>query len=212
MEDIFERRLIGVLIIDRVEDAVPLADALLAGGLNTFEVTLRTPDAAKCIEAIRKARPQVCLGAGTVLDPTLLSRALAAGAQFAIAPSLNEDVARAARRLGIPYFPGAATAREIELSLALGCSVVKLFPAGLVGGVAMVKALASTYSHTGLKLIPTGSLNQTQLVDYLAQPIVAAVGGSWMAERKLIQAKDWNKITALTTEAMNIARQANKAT
>ena len=210
MEELFERRLIGVLIIDCAEDAVPLADALLTGGLDTFEVTLRTPDAAECIAAIRKARPQVRLGAGTVLDPNLLSRALAAGAQFAIAPSLNEDVARAARRLGIPYFPGAATAREIELCLSFGCSIVKLFPAGLLGGVAMVKAMASTYAHTGLKLIPTGSINQTQLADYLAQPIVAAVGGSWMAERKLIQARDWNKITALTAEAMSIARSATK--
>lgn len=208
MKQILERRLVSVAILERTADALPLARALLAGGLDIIEVTFRTAEAARCIAAIREALPAMLVGAGTVLSPEQARQAAAAGAQFAVAPGLNEAVVEAAGQCGLPFYPGVMTPSEVERALGLRCPMAKFFPAEAAGGVAMLKALAGPYAHTGLKFIPTGGISLANLASYLALPIVAAAGGSWMVERKLVADQNWPKITALTAEAMQVAKAA----
>ncbi|MCX6904319.1 MAG: bifunctional 4-hydroxy-2-oxoglutarate aldolase/2-dehydro-3-deoxy-phosphogluconate aldolase [Verrucomicrobia bacterium] len=207
MQLIFDKQLISVAVLDQKADAIPLAQALLDGGLDVIEVTFRTAEAAHCISAIREAFPAMLVGAGTILTPEQARQAKAAGAQFAVAPGFNESVVAAAQQCDLPFFPGVMTPSDVEGALRLGCVFAKFFPAEAAGGVPMLKALAGPYAHTGLKFIPTGGIGPANLAGYLALPIVAAVGGSWMCERKLLQDKDWNKITALTAEAVNLAGQ-----
>jgi 2-dehydro-3-deoxyphosphogluconate aldolase/(4S)-4-hydroxy-2-oxoglutarate aldolase len=157
------------------------------------------------VRAIKKAFPQMLVGAGTLLEVEQVKRARDAGAQFGVAPGLNDAVVKASLSLGMPFVPGVMTPSEVERGLALGCKLQKFFPASTAGGVEMVKALAAPYAHTGLKLIPLGGLNVKNAPDYLKLPIVAAIGGSWIAEKKLIAAKDWPQITILTKEIVGIA-------
>lgn len=209
-ETFFKERLICVAVIDRPDDAVPLAEALLAGGLNVIEVTFRTAGAADAIAAIRKKFPQMSVGAGTLLTADHVKAAADAGAQFGVSPGLSETVLLATRERNLPLFPGVMTPTEVTRALDLGCRHLKFFPAETVGGVKMLKALAGPFAHTGVKFIPTGGVNAANLATYLAIPQVAAVGGSWMAERKLIAEKAWDKITALTAEAMKVVAQPQK--
>jgi 2-dehydro-3-deoxyphosphogluconate aldolase / (4S)-4-hydroxy-2-oxoglutarate aldolase len=207
-ESLLEQRLICVAVIEKPEDAVPLAEALLAGGLNVIEVTFRTAGAAEAIARIRKGLPQMGIGAGTLLTVENVKAATDAGAQFGVSPGLNESVLAAANKNHMPFFPGVMTPTEVDRALNLGCKQLKFFPAEAAGGVAMLKALAGPFAHTGVKFIPTGGVNAANLAGYLAVPQVAAGGGSWMAERKLVSEKAWSKITALTAEAMKIVNQA----
>jgi len=207
-EALLKQRLICVAVIDRPDDAVPLAEALLAGGLNVMEVTFRTTTAADSITRIRQSLPAVAIGAGTLLAADQVQRAVDAGAQFGVSPGLNNAVLAAAQKNKIPFFPGVMTPTEVGRALDLGWQHLKFFPAEAAGGVAMVKALAGPFAHTGVKFVPTGGINAANLANYLAVPQVAALGGSWMAERKLVNEKAWSKITALTAEAMKIISQA----
>ncbi len=206
-EIVFQRRIIPIAVVDRPEDAVPLAEAVLAGGLDLLEITFRTADAPRSIASIRKALPKMCIGAGTLLQADLVQQAVDAGAQFGLAPGLNETVIAVAQKLGLPFFPGVVTPTEIERALALGCRVMKFFPAEASGGIAMLKAMAAPFSHVPFKLIPTGGITQGNLRDYLAVSIVGAVGGSWIVERQLIADKNWGKITELTAAACQLAAQ-----
>ena len=207
-EAFLQQRLICVAVIDKADDAVPLAEALLAGGLNVMEVTFRTAGAADSIARIRRSVPQISIGAGTLLSAEQVKQAAGAGAQFGVSPGLNESVLAEADKNQMPFFPGIMTPTEVGRALDLGCKRLKFFPAETAGGVKMLKALAGPFAHTGVKFVPTGGINTASLADYLAVPQVAAVGGSWMAERKLIAEKAWSKITALTAEAMKIISQA----
>ena len=207
-EALLKQRLICVAVIDQPDDAVPLAEALLAGGLSVMEVTFRTSAAADSIARIRKTLPAVSIGAGTLLTAEQVQRAVDAGAQFGVAPGLNEAVLAAAQKNQMPFFPGVMTPTEVGWALEFGWKHLKFFPAEAAGGVALLKALAGPFAHTGVKFVPTGGINAATLPDYLALPQVAAIGGSWMAERKLVNEKAWSKITALTTEAMKIIAQA----
>ena len=199
---LLRQRLICVAVIDRSEDAVPLAEALLAGGLNAIEVTFRTAGAAESIARIRQALPQASVGAGTLLTADQVKQAVDAGAQFGVSPGLSEAVSKAAHENKFPLFPGVITPGEIMRALELGWQHLKFFPAESFGGVNALKALIGPFGHTGVKFIPTGGITAAHLPSYLAMPQVAAIGGSWMAERKLIAEKSWAKITALTAEAM----------
>jgi 2-dehydro-3-deoxyphosphogluconate aldolase / (4S)-4-hydroxy-2-oxoglutarate aldolase len=191
----FEQRLICVAVIDKAGDAVPLAEALLAGGLNTIEVTFRTPGAAEAIARMLLAADQ-------------LKQAIGAGAQFGVSPGLSESVSTTAQKNDFPLFPGVVTPTEVMRALELGWKHLKFFPAETFGGVNALKALSGPFGHTGVKFIPTGGITAATLPDYLAVPQVAAIGGSWMAERKLVAEKSWDKITALTAEAMKIIASA----
>ncbi len=204
MAALLNPRLICVAVIERPDDAVPLAEALLAGGLPVIEVTFRTAAAAESIALIRRHVPQMIVGAGTVLTPDQLRQAADAGAQFGVSPGLNEAVLRAAADCNLPFFPGVMTPTEVDHALNLNHRHLKFFPAEAAGGVALLKALAGPFAHTGVKFIPTGGITAANLPEYLALPQVAAVGGSWMAERKLVAERAWQKITAVTAEAMKL--------
>ena len=210
-DSIFKQRLICVAVIDKPEDAVPLAEALLAGGLNVMEVTFRTAGAADSIARIRGRLPQVVIGAGTLLSAEQVKQAVGAGALFGVSPGLNESVLAEADKNDMPIFPGVMTPTEVGRALDLGCKNLKFFPAETAGGIKMLKALAGPFSHTGVKFVPTGGINAASLADYLAVPQVAAIGGSWMAERKLVNEKAWSKITALTAEAMKVIAPSQKS-
>jgi 2-dehydro-3-deoxyphosphogluconate aldolase/(4S)-4-hydroxy-2-oxoglutarate aldolase len=178
----------------------------MAGGLNTMEVTFRTAGAADAIRRIRRELPQMTVGAGTVLTPHQSAQAADAGAQFMVAPGLDEAVLASARARNVPFIPGVMTPTEIGRALNLRLKLLKFFPAEASGGVAMLKALAGPFAHTGVKFVPTGGITAATLPAYLALPVVAAVGGSWMAEKELVARHDWGKITALAAEAMKVCQ------
>lgn len=196
------RRIVPVVEIDDARHAVPLADALIAGGLPVVEITFRTAAAAEAIAAISRARPDVLLGAGTVLDTGQLETAQAAGARFALSPGLDLAVVQRARALGLPFVPGILTPSEIQTALAAGCRLVKFFPATAAGGPAMLKAIAAPFAQTGLAFNPTGGISLTSLPDWLAIPSVRAVGGTWIAPREAIARGDWDGIAARARSAV----------
>ena len=202
IDSLLQQRLVCVAVVEKPDDAVPLTEALLAGGLNCIEVTFRTAGAAESIARIRKALPNAIVGAGTLLTADQVKQAVDAGAQFGVSPGLSETVSKAAHENKFPLFPGVITPTEIMTALELGWKHLKFFPSETFGGVNALKALIGPFGHTGVKFIPTGGITAATLPNYLAIPQVAAVGGSWMAEKKLVVEKDWAKISALTAEAM----------
>jgi 2-dehydro-3-deoxyphosphogluconate aldolase/(4S)-4-hydroxy-2-oxoglutarate aldolase len=202
------KRILPVVVLDREEQAEPLAETLLAAGLDIMEITFRTAAAEASIRRIAKRFPEILLGAGTVLEPDQAKRAAGAGATYALAPGLNESVVKAAQAAGILMFPGVMTPSEVEKGLLLGCRIHKFFPAEAAGGVTMLKALEGPYAHTGVKFIPTGGIGLNNMRQYLERPLVAAIGGSWIVEKKMITAKDWATIGKLTREALAAASWA----
>lgn len=187
---------IAVAIVDDPDRAVPLARALLAGGVDAIELTFRTPRAVEALKRIVVEVPEALVGAGTVLTPAQVREAKDAGAAFAVAPGFNPDVVRAAADLGLPFAPGVMTPSEIEGACALGCTrILKFFPASVAGGLAGLRTLAAPYKHLGLRFIPLGGLKRENTAEWLADPLVAACGGSWIAPAKLIAAGDWAVIT-----------------
>lgn len=200
------KRIVPVVVkVGSADDAVLLARALLAGGLNVIEVTFRAANAAEAVQAIAQKVPEMILGAGTLLSAAQVREARDAGAQFGVAPGLNLDVVSAAKKMDMPFIPGVMTPSEVENALAAGCKLLKFFPANIAGGVSMLKALAAPYAHTGVKFIALGGIKADNMREYLQEPIVAAVGGSWLVEPALIAKRDWQAITARTREALQIA-------
>lgn len=197
-----EKRLMPVVVIDRAEDAPLLAEALLEAGLNIIEITLRTDAAIESIEVILNDFPEMIVGAGTVLDAGIIQRLVDIGVQFGVSPGLNDAVVDEARRLGLPFLPGVVTPTEVERALNLDLKLLKFFPAQQAGGPAYLKALAGPYANTGVRFIPLGGVNVENAADYLALPVVAAVGGSWFVSRELINAGSFGEITRLTLEAL----------
>ena len=175
--------IIPVIKLNRVEDAIPLANALLAGGIPVAEVTFRTEAAAAGIAAIRREFPQMLVGAGTVLSTEQSIAAVEAGAQFVVSPGSNGKMIDTVLDSGVVMIPGVATPTEIEAAMGRGLSVVKFFPAEALGGVAMLKALAGPYPQ--MKFVPTGGISAGNMQDYLQQKYVLAVGGSWMVQKDL---------------------------
>jgi 2-dehydro-3-deoxyphosphogluconate aldolase/(4S)-4-hydroxy-2-oxoglutarate aldolase len=198
--------IVAVLVIDRAEDAVPLAKALLAGGVDVMELTLRTPAALDALKAIRADVPEMLAGVGTILTTDQVKQVVEAGAAFGVAPGVNPRILSAAREAGLSFAPGIVTPSDIEASLEHGCKILKFFPAEPSGGLAFLKAMAAPYAHLGLKFVPLGGLNAKNMASYLADPQVAALGGSWLAPRDLIKAGEWEKISALAAEAVQIIK------
>ena len=197
-----ERRILSAAVIEKPEHAVPLARALLAGGLDIMEVTFRNAHAAECIRRIVAEVPDMMVGAGTLLNAVQIDDARAAGASFGLTPGFNPPVVQAAVDRGFPFIPGVLTPGEIEQSLALGCPIVKFFPAASAGGPGFIKAVAAPYAHTPLRIVPLGGISDSNLGDYLRLPIVVAVGGSWLTSRDLAGAQRWADITQLTKRTM----------
>lgn len=202
--------IIAVLVVDRVEDAVPLARSLLAGGVDVMELTLRTPAAIDALKAIRAEVPEMVAGVGTILTTAQVAQVVEAGGAFGVAPGLNPRVLAAAREARLSFGPGILTPSDIEIAVEHGCQILKLFPAEPAGGLAYLKAMAAPYAHLGLKFIPLGGLNAKNMASYLADPSIAALGGSWLAPRDLIQARAWDKITALAAEAVEIIKSTRQ--
>lgn len=198
---------VPVIAIDDAQSAIPLADALMEGGLPVAEITFRTAAAAEVIARIAKERPSVILGAGTVLSVENLRRAKDAGARFGVAPGLNPDVVFEAGKIGLPFIPGVVTPSEVEQALALGARLLKFFPAEAFGGLKVIKALAAPYAHTGVKFMPTGGVTTTNLPDYLAVEVVACVGGTWIASREAIAEKKWAQIRDNCKAAVELAKK-----
>jgi 2-dehydro-3-deoxyphosphogluconate aldolase/(4S)-4-hydroxy-2-oxoglutarate aldolase len=210
----FERFLARLLVVPvveiaRVQDAVPLARALLEGGLPCAEITFRTASAAQAIEAIATSVPEIRVGAGTVLDPSQAQAALAAGASFLVAPGFDPAVVEFALAHGVPIVPGVCTPTEVGMALARGLSLLKLFPAEAAGGVGYLKALAAPYGD--VRFVPTGGIGPDNLAAYLAIGQVIACGGSWMVKKDLIAAGAFDTIRELAAQARTIADAARPA-
>lgn len=195
---------IPVLKISRIEDAVPLAQALVNGGLPAIEVTLRTPVALDAIRAIAADVPGAIVGAGTILNSEQFAAAENAGARFIVSPGFTPALALAADQSATPLLPGAITPGEIMLAVAAGYSLLKFFPAEQAGGVGFLKALASPFA--GIRFCPTGGIEATNAPDYLALGNVACVGGSWVAPDALVAAGQWDQITVLARQAASLRR------
>lgn len=195
---------IAVLVIDDAPQAVPLARALLAGGIDAMELTLRTPAALEALRRVRAEVPEMLAGIGTVLTPRQIEEVARLKADFAVAPGTNPRVITAAREHGLPFMPGVATPSDIEAAVELGCRELKFFPAEPCGGLAYLRNMAAPYVHLGIRFAPLGGLTSKNLKDYMEDPLISAVGGSWLAPRALIQAQAWDKITASASEARNI--------
>jgi 2-dehydro-3-deoxyphosphogluconate aldolase / (4S)-4-hydroxy-2-oxoglutarate aldolase len=205
------KKIVPVVVgVENAEDAVPLAQALLEGGLNVVEITFRAANAANAVHAIAQKVPQMILGAGTLLTGAQVKAACDAGAQFGVAPGLNLEVVAAAKKRNMPFIPGVMTPSEVENALAAGCRLLKFFPANVAGGVPMLKALAAPYAQTGVKFIALGGIKADNMREYLVEPIVAAVGGSWLVEPALVTKRDWKTITARTREALQIIEGLNR--
>jgi 2-dehydro-3-deoxyphosphogluconate aldolase/(4S)-4-hydroxy-2-oxoglutarate aldolase len=195
-EKVSASRVIAVLVVDEVPHAVPLARALLEGGVDVMELTLRTPAAIDALKQIRQHVPQMTAGIGTILHVDQLRQAQEAGAAFGVAPGCNPRLLAAARAAGFSFGPGIATPTDIEIAVEHGCRLLKFFPAGQLGGLSYLRAMAAPYAHLGLRYVPLGGLTADNAGDYLRDPLIAAIGGSWIAPRDLIKAEAWDKITA----------------
>lgn len=197
-------RVIPVITLDHVEDAVPLARALQAGGIDVVEVTLRTDAALKGCEAIARECPELVLGIGTVLTPSQIGEARDAGAKFLVTPGTSAKLGRAVAESGIPCLPGAATVSEMVSLLELGFHELKFFPAEAAGGVDYLKSVAGPLGD--LRFCPTGGISPANAATYLALPNVLCVGGSWMVPKAALAARHWDEITALAKLAAQLGR------
>ncbi|MCR4961748.1 MAG: bifunctional 4-hydroxy-2-oxoglutarate aldolase/2-dehydro-3-deoxy-phosphogluconate aldolase [Lachnospiraceae bacterium] len=192
--------IVPVVVLDDAKDAAPLAEALCKGGLPCAEVTFRTEAAAEAIKNMVAARPEMFVGAGTVLTTEQVDRAVEAGAKFIVSPGLNPKVVKYCQEKGVPVVPGTNNPSNIEAALELGLNVVKFFPAEQSGGIAMIKAMSAPY--TGVRFMPTGGVNAKNLNDYLSFDKIIACGGSWMVKKDLVAAGKFDEIEKLTEEAV----------
>jgi 2-dehydro-3-deoxyphosphogluconate aldolase/(4S)-4-hydroxy-2-oxoglutarate aldolase len=207
---LFDAGVVPVVTVSRPEQAVPIAEALLAGGLTCVEITFRSDGAPAAIESIRAHLPALLVGAGTVLTTAQADAAIAAGASFIVAPGLNPAVVDHVLGRGIPMLPGVCTPSEIEQALARGLGLVKFFPAGAMGGVGFLRALAGPYPT--VRYVPTGGITPANVAEYLAVPFVAAVGGTWLATPDVVAAGEWETVRGLAADAAAMVRRARSAT
>jgi 2-dehydro-3-deoxyphosphogluconate aldolase/(4S)-4-hydroxy-2-oxoglutarate aldolase len=198
-----KHRIIPVIAIEHLEDAIPLADALIEGGLPLIEITFRTKVAAQVIGKLKKQKPDILLGAGTILTLDELKSAIDNGASFGVAPGLNPVIVEEALKNDFPFMPGIMTPSDLESGLDLGITNFKFFPAGAAGGVSYLSSLSAPYSHKGVRFVPTGGVNLSNLNDYLSLKTVIAVGGTWIAKSDDIKSGDWDKIKSNCREAID---------
>jgi 2-dehydro-3-deoxyphosphogluconate aldolase/(4S)-4-hydroxy-2-oxoglutarate aldolase len=195
---------VPVIAIESADLALPLADALISGGLPVAEITFRTQAAAEVISILKEKRPELFLGAGTILTVDQLSSAKECGAVFGVSPGLNPEIAEKSVEIDFPLFPGVMTPSEIEQGLSFGMKVLKYFPAEASGGISMLKAVSAPYGHLGVKFIPTGGISVKNLEDYLKLPQVLVVGGTWIAKKDMISAGKWDEIKKNAAEAVEL--------
>ena len=193
---------IPVIVLQRLDDAVPLARALVDGGVRVLEITMRTAVALSCIEAIARAVPEAIVGAGTVRSPADAAAARKAGAVFAVSPGFTPEVARACREADLPLLPGVATASEVMAAQAEGYSFLKFFPATAAGGAPMLKALAGPFPDVAF--CPTGGITVANAREFLSLPNVKVCGGSWLTPADAVASGEWGRVTALAREAAGL--------
>jgi 2-dehydro-3-deoxyphosphogluconate aldolase/(4S)-4-hydroxy-2-oxoglutarate aldolase len=203
-------RVVAGFSVDKAEHAVPIARALLAGGIDVIELLLRTPAGMSAVEAICAEVPMILVGAGTILTPDTVREVKSAGADFGVAPGLNPNVIRAAKDVGLPFAPGIATPSDLETAIELGCRFVKLFPAEPLGGIGYLRSMSAPYSHLGIEYFPLGGINANNMSAYLAEPNVAAIGGSWIVKKELVDQEDWTAISARAKEVAQAIKIANQ--
>ena len=199
---------VPVIAIEHASDAEPLADALLEGGLPVAEITFRTEAAADVLAAMRDARPELCIGAGTILDRDSLKRAIDSGARYGLAPGFDPEIVDAAKAAGLPFCPGIMTPSDLTLATARGVRLAKFFPAGVAGGPKALSGIAAPFAHLGVRYIPTGGVTQATIGDWLAIRQVIAVGGTWIAKTEDIREGRFSDIARNAREAVATARQA----
>ena len=191
--------IVPVVVLEKVEDAAPLAHALMAAGMASAEVTFRTACAAECIAAMGEAEPDLCVGAGTVLNVEQVERARAAGAKFIVSPGFNPDVVKHCIELDLPVLPGTVTP-----SVNLGLKVTKFFPAAQYGGLNTIKALGAVFG--GHRFMPTGGISTGNVEEYLSDPVIIACGGTWMVKPALFADGDFSKVEQIAREAMDVVK------
>jgi len=194
-----------VLTIEESELAVPLAEALVAGGMRAVEVTLRTPVAIAAIANIRQALPELIVGAGTVVTPRLMHEVQKAGGQFAVSPGFSTALGAAAQECGLPFLPGVVTASEIQIAMEHGLENLKFFPAEHAGGVKLLSSYASVFAD--IRFCPTGGIREDNMAHYLELSNVTCVGGSWIAPRDMIAKQNWNSISKRAAKAMSAVNE-----
>ncbi len=204
-QKIAELGVVPVVVLEDAKDAKPLAKALCDGGLPCAEVTFRTAAAEESIRQMCEAFPNMLIGAGTVLTIEQVDRAVGAGAKFIVSPGFDPEIVDYCLSKDIPIFPGCVTPSEIAQAVKRGLRVVKFFPAGQYGGVATIKALSAPY--VGLKFMPTGGVNAKNLEEYLSCGSIIACGGSWMVKGAMIKAGEFDKIQAMTEEAVGLVKK-----
>ncbi|MBR4653879.1 MAG: bifunctional 4-hydroxy-2-oxoglutarate aldolase/2-dehydro-3-deoxy-phosphogluconate aldolase [Kiritimatiellae bacterium] len=210
--DVLEKAgIVPVIVIEDEAQALPLAKALVNGGLPVLEVTFRTKAAAASIARIRDGLPGAVVGAGTLLTPAMVHAAKSAGAAFGVAPGFDPVVVSAARTEGLDMIPGVATASELSQALAAGVPMVKFFPAEAAGGVKMIKNLLGAFRFTGVKFMPTGGINLANVREYLSVPEVVACGGTWVVPKDALAAGDYAAIERLAADAAALVRELRGA-
>jgi len=200
--------IVPVVKLDDAKDALPLADALIAGGLPLSEITFRTDAAEEAIRITANERPDMLVGAGTVLSIEQADKAIAAGAKFIVSPGLNPVVVKHCQSRNVPIFPGVCTPTEIEAALGLGLTCLKFFPAESYGGLSTLKALCAPYGD--VRFMPTGGINTKNVEEYLSFPKIVACGGSWMVAADLIASAQFDKIADLTREAVTLVAKVRR--
>ena len=208
-EQFYEYAVVPVVVLDDADDAAPLAEALIKGGLPCAEVTFRTEAAEESIRIMNKKYPDMLVGAGTVLTTEQVDRAVAAGAKFIVSPGFDPEIVDYCMEKNIPVFPGCVSPSEVAQAVKRGLKVVKFFPAEQAGGLAMLKAMAAPY--TMLKFMPTGGINIKNLKEYLGFSKILCCGGSWMVKGDMIKNKEFDKITEMTKEAVELAAAARRS-
>ena len=194
-----------------VEHAVPLAKALLAGGIDVIELMLRTDSGLAAIKAISENVPDMLVGVGTILTPQQVEQVKEVGADFGVSPGLNSGVVKSAQAVGLPFAPGIATPSDLETAIELGCRLVKFFPAAVLGGVPYLRSMSAPYKHLGVQYFPLGGVNASNMLDYLNEPNVPAVGGSWIVKQDLVDAGDWDGITQRAADVTKAAAEQGAA-
>ena len=201
---------IAVLVIDDVQHAVPVARALLAGGISVIELTLRTKVAIDCLKVIKAEVPELIVGIGTLLTTQQVDKVCEIGADFGVAPGFNPKVVEKAQQNSLPFAPGVMTPSEIEEAAQMGCRVMKFFPAESSGGIKQLKSMKAPYEHIGVKFIPLGGVTIDNMNAYLSEDDVLAVGGSWIAKPSAIHNELWNDISLKALEARNVIKSIRK--
>ena len=199
-----ESIVVPVVVLDKVENAVPTAKAMAAGGIDTMEITFRTACAPQCIKAVAENCPDILVGAGTILNLDQCKLAVEMGAKFIVSPGFSEEVVSWCVENGIAVCPGCVTPTEIMAAMKHGLTLIKFFPANVYGGLNAMKNLAAPFG--GIKFLPTGGVNAANIKEYIDAPFIHAVGGSWVCPKTEINAGNWEKITQLCREARNCAK------